>query len=104
MLEQTLRVADLLHIKHNDAARLLGVEGVVEVLEYVFNTQLSRVAHCPHAVELQSVAHTVFFDEDSRGTATGDEVYALGVKRRNRSVEAASIVGVEEACAVGADE
>ena len=104
MLEQPLRVADLLHVEHDDAARPLGVEGLVEVLQHILDAQLGAVANGPHAVELQAVAHAVLLDEHGRGTAAGDEVHTLGVKVGNGGVEAAGIVGVEEAGAVGADE
>lgn len=104
MLEETLRVANLLHIEHDYVARLLGVECLVEVLQHILDTQLGAVTHCPHAIELEAVAHTVFLDEHGGGTATGDEVHTLGIQRRNGGVEAAGIVHVEEAGAVGADE
>ena len=68
MLEQALRIANLLHIKHDDMARFLGVESLVQVFQHILNTQLSTVTYCPHTVELQTIGHTVFLDEHSGGT------------------------------------
>ena len=104
MFEQPLRVANLFHIKHNDARRLFGVEGLVQVLQYVFNTQLCAVAHCPNAVELQAIAHAVLLDKHGGGATTRDEVHAFRVEGRDGCVEAASVVHIEEACAVGANQ
>ena len=104
MPKQPLRVADLFHIKHDDARRLLGVEGLVQVLQHVLDAQLGTVAHCPNAVELQAVAHTVLLDEHSCCATARDEINTFGVERRDGCVEAAGIVHVEEAGAVGSDE
>ena len=74
------------------------------MFEDILDTQLGAVANCPNAVEFKAVAHAVLFDEHSCGARAGDEVDTLGVERRNRSIEAASVVDVEEAGAVGADK
>ena len=68
VFEQTLGVAHLFHIQHDDVARLLGVEGLVEMFQHILNTQLGAVAHSPHAVELKTVGHAVFLYEHGGGT------------------------------------
>ena len=74
------------------------------MLQHVLDAQLGTVAHRPNAVELQAIAHAVFLDEHSCCTTARNKIDALGVKRRDGRVEAASIVHVEEAGAVGPDE
>ena len=56
MFEETLRIADFFHIKHDDVARLNGVESLVEMFEDILDTQLGAVANCPNAVELKAIA------------------------------------------------
>ena len=68
MLKQALRVANLLHIKHDDMARLLRVESLVQVFQHILNAQLCTVTNSPHAVELQTIGHTIFLDEHGGGT------------------------------------
>ena len=65
MLEQTLWVADFLHIEHDDMRGLFRVEGLIEVFEHVFDTQLGAITYSPNTVELKTVAHTIFLDEHS---------------------------------------
>ena len=104
VLEETLGVANLFHIEHDDAAGGLGVESLVEMFQNVLDADLSAVADSPDAVEGQTVGDAVLFDEDSGSARAGDEVNTVRVESGDRSVEAAGIVGVEEAGAVGADE
>ena len=63
MFQQSLRVANLLHVEHDDMAALLGVEGLVQMFEHVLDTELGAVTHSPHAIEFQAVAHAVFLDK-----------------------------------------
>ena len=104
VFEEALRVANLLHVEHDDAAGGLGVESLVEMFQNVLDADLSAVADSPDAVEGQTVGDAVLFDEDSGSARAGDEVNTVRVESGDRSVEAAGIVGVEEAGAVGADE
>ena len=68
MFKQSLRVANFLHIKHDDMARPHWVEGLVQVFQHVLDAELCTVAHCPHTIEFQTVAHAVFLDEHGGGT------------------------------------
>ena len=104
MFQQTHRIADLLHVEHDDVGGFFWIESLVQMFEHILDTELRTVTDCPHAVEFQTVAHAVFLDEHGRGTGTGDEIDALGVEFRDRRVEATAVVGVQEARAVGADE
>ena len=104
MLEQTLWVAHLLHVQHNDAARLLGVEGLVQMFQHILDTQLCAVTHSPHAVEGQTIRNTVLLDKHCRSTRAGDKVHTMRVKCRDRRVKAACVVRIQETRAVRSDE
>ena len=100
MLEHLLRVANLFHIEHDYARTLNWVESVVKVFENILDTNLSRVSYCPYTIEFQTVGNTIFLDEHSSCTRTGDEINTMRVELRNWSIESTAIVAVEETCAV----
>ena len=63
---------------------------------------MCAIAHRPYAIEFQSIAHTVFLDKHGCCSRAGDEIDALGVEGRNGRIEAAGVVHVEKARAIGA--
>ena len=75
-----------------------------QMFQYILDTQLGAVTHCPNAVEFKTIGHAVFLDKHGCGATAGDKVHTLGVKLGDRRVETATIIGVEESGAVGADE
>ena len=104
MLEQAFGVRNILDIEQFDLGVALGVKVLVHVFQHVFDANLLAVTDRPHAVELQTLAHSRVDDEHGGSARAADKVGSFRVQGGDGQCEHAVVVGGQQADAVGANQ
>ena len=104
MIEQFVRIGNVLDIEQFDVRVTLRIEVLVHILQCILDTNLLAVADAPDGIERQALDDRRFEDEHRRGTTARNKVRALGIELGNRLGKHTVIPCVHHSDAVRSDE
>ena len=96
MVEQHIRIGDILDVEQFHLRISLRVKVLVHILQHIFNTDLFAVANAPHAIKLQALDDGTLENKYGRSTRARHEIDALRIQMGNGQGKDTVVVAVQQ--------